>query len=59
MCIMCIEIMKQQMSLTEAGRNLGEIVNDLNKDSHYGKLKEAIDEMDVKKLNEVLIEGNK
>jgi hypothetical protein len=62
MCIMCIEIMKQQMSLTEAERNLGEVVNDgrekLETLNHYRKLKEAIDLMDLDYLGKVLEEGN-
>ena len=62
MCIMCIEIMKQKMSLTEAERNLSEVVNDrrekLETLNHYRKLKEAIDLMDLDYLSRVLEEGN-
>jgi len=63
MCIMCIEILKQKMSLHEAERNLGEMVNDrretIETHNHYRKLKEAIDIMDLDYLGEVLEEGNK
>lgn len=61
MCVMCLEIMKQQMSLNDARRNLGEVVSEKRESSetlnHYRKLKEAIEKMDIDELTEVLKEG--
>ena len=57
-CIICMELIKQKMTISEAERNLGEMVNDrketIDNLNHYGRLKEAIEIMDY--LCEVLEE---
>lgn len=61
MCIICVELIKQKMSIMEAGRNLGEMVNDKREDpktlKHYKKLKEAIEFADWDELEELIEEG--
>ena len=51
------------MTIPEAGRNLGEMVNDrketIDKLIHYGRLKEAIDALDLDYLDTVITEGLK
>ena len=63
MCLICIELIKQKMTIPEAGRNLGEMVNDrketIDKLIHYGRLKEAIDALDLDYLDTVITEGLK
>lgn len=61
MCIMCMEIIKQKMSLTEAYRNLGEVINDRRETqeaiNHYKELREAIDNLLFDELAGILDEG--
>lgn len=63
MCVICLDIIKQKMSLTEAQRNLGEMVNDRRETvetlDHYYKLKEAIDDLHFDDLADILDEGSK
>lgn len=63
MCIICVELIKQRMTLLEADRNLDEVVNDIKVDAqkreHYRKLKRSIDEFDIDKLDETITEGLK
>lgn len=61
MCIICVELAKRTMSLKEASRNLSEVVEDTKETSsqkqHYQKLKDAIEEFDVKLMDQVMAEG--
>jgi uncharacterized protein YaaN involved in tellurite resistance len=61
MCIICVELIKQQLTITEAEKNLGEMVNDnretLEKLNHYRKLKYAVEELDIDELDKLLDEG--
>lgn len=62
MCIVCVELIKQQMTITEAEKNLGELVSDrkasVDEVIHYGRLKEAIEDLDLDYLDVVLNEGS-
>lgn len=51
MCIVCVELIKQKMTLREAESNLREIASD---DAHMNKLLEAIEELDLETLAEEL-----
>jgi hypothetical protein len=59
---MCVELMQQKLTITEAERNVGEFImsppveDDLN---HYVELADAMDEMDLDKLGRILEEGVK
>lgn len=61
MCIICAELIRQKMTLLEAERNLGEMVNNpkesLDKLQHYARLKESIEQMDTKELDKILEKG--
>lgn len=63
MCIVCVDLIKQNMTVGEAERNLGELINNRNETIdnlvHYGRLKEAIDILDLDYLGVVLEEGIK
>jgi hypothetical protein len=61
MCIICVELIKQKMSLPEARRNLREIIEASSDDFiHQYELWRAIDEDNFDKLSEILIneDGN-
>lgn len=57
MCIICVDIMRQKLTIPEAERNVGEFImfppveDDL---AHYVELADALDEMDLDKLGRVL-----
>ena len=53
-CIICTELLKHKMIISEAERNLREIISDSTE--HEKELLKALEEMDLEKLNEVLIE---
>ena len=61
MCIICSEIIRQKMTLFEAKRNLGEMVNNPNetvdKLQHYARLKESIEQMKTAELDKILEKG--
>jgi hypothetical protein len=55
MCIVCVELVKQKMSISEAERNLGEMVTnpkDPNKD-HYAELEHALKELEATRLEKL------
>jgi len=58
MCIVCIDLFKQKMTLDEAQKNLGELVYDKRSTAktvgHQQRLKSAIDEFDLNKIDEEL-----
>jgi hypothetical protein len=61
MCIICIELVKQRMTITEAERNVGEMVSTAKDDKdfdHYVELDEALYELDLEKLGKVLEDGS-
>jgi|AntRauTorcE11897_2_1112592.scaffolds.fasta_scaffold00253_29 hypothetical protein len=45
MCIICVEFQKQRLTVAEARRNLGEMVEDLD-DDHLEEVEELLDEYD-------------
>ena len=61
MCIVCVDLIKQNMTISEAERNLGELVNDrketLTKLNHYDRLKEALEQLDLEEAGKILDEG--
>lgn len=67
MCMICVELLKQKMTIPEAERAASELVRssliddpkkfDWTKQKHYKKLKEALENLDLEKLNDVLEEG--
>jgi len=61
MCLICSELIRQKMTLLEAERNLGEMVNNpkesLDKLQHYARLKESIEQMDTEELDKELEKG--
>lgn len=61
MCMICVDLIKQRMTITEAERNVGELVSTAKDDKewvHYTDLQRAIEELDLDVLGEVLEEGN-
>ncbi len=60
MCIICVDLIKQKLTVLEAERNVGEFImfppveDDL---SHYTELADALDEMDLGKFGEGVDEG--
>ena len=58
MCILCVELIKQKMSMDEASRAAGELLffTELPEDDveHIYKLKEALDNLDLEALGELL-----
>ena len=60
MCIICVELIKQRMTVFEAERNSGEMVNTAKPGEdveHYRQLNEAIQDGDFDKLGEIIDEG--
>ena len=67
MCIICLELLKQKMTMIEAERAASEMVRAAWIDdpkkfnykdyNHTKKLKEALEELDLEKLDAVLKEG--
>lgn len=61
MCIICVELIKQKMTLTEAERNLGELIISTKyfeeELQHEIDLYRAVKELDLKKLDKLLDEG--
>ena len=59
MCVICLEILKNKMTLNEAKANVGELIGLESTDEefeHYSDLLEAIENDDTDALNEVLDE---
>ena len=60
MCIVCIDLIKHNMTLLEAERNLDELgrtEDDKRLVAHYRALYEAIEKMDTEELGALLEEG--
>lgn len=62
MCIICVELVKQRMSIPEAERNVSELVvtdsfGEKFEKQHVMDLKDAVGEMDIDKLDRVIEEG--
>lgn len=59
MCIVCVELIKQNMTVYEAERNLGELgrtERDRKLAKHYKDLHDALYVMDIDKVNEIFEE---
>jgi len=55
MCLVCIDLIKQSLSITEAVKNLTEIVHFSNNNTkHEEELLKALNELDLDKLSELL-----
>lgn len=54
MCIVCVELIKQKLTIPEAEKNLGEMRFDSRQHietlEHYGRLKDAMEVMDLDTL---------
>ncbi len=60
MCMICVELIKQNMTMLEAGKASDELIVTAKPEedtTHYKDLKESIEEMDIEKLGNVLEEG--
>ena len=59
-CIVCVDLIKQQMTMFEAEKNLGEMVTNTRetpeKTSHYRRLKYAIEQLELDEIGEILDE---
>jgi ABC-type uncharacterized transport system fused permease/ATPase subunit len=60
MCIICVELLKQKMSMPEAARNLRELISlpDRIAKKHQEELYKALDETDLDALDRIIIEGS-
>ena len=61
MCMICVELIKHKMTLSEASRNATEMVGAAKSEEelfHYKELADAIYELDLKKLDKLLDEGS-
>ena len=56
-CLICVELIKQRMSLGEAERNARELMATKDADSHTFELEKAIRDGNFEKLAEILDEG--
>lgn len=60
MCLICVELIRQKMSILEAERNLREAVlsdkEPVDKILHYAKLKDAIENMSLDEIGKILDE---
>jgi len=59
-CMVCIDLIKQSMTIIEAERNVGELLwttKDNTEFRHYMKLSRSIKNFDLKELDEALEEG--
>ena len=61
MCLICVELIKQRMTVTEAEKAVGEYFIGptvlADKMEHFKKLKRALEELDLEELNKALTEG--
>jgi hypothetical protein len=63
MCIICVDLIRQGMSIPEAQRNLGELTAVITKETdskeyaHQSRLLESLDSMDMAKIDEELQDG--
>lgn len=57
MCIICIELIKHRMTITEAGKAAKECNGTEKSSEHMRELEEAIENLDLEKLGELLDEG--
>ena len=55
--MICVDLIKQRMTLVEAQRNACEMNTTRAGSEHYMELEQAIEEMDLDKLSRVLDEG--
>ena len=54
MCIICIDLEKERLTVQEAWRNLGEMKNSIEPD-HYEELKDEISKLNFKETRNVLV----
>ena len=62
MCIICVELIKQKMTIPEAERNVGEKIISTKyweRLEHEIELAKALKELDIDKLDKILDEGLK
>lgn len=57
MCLICVELIKQRMTLPEAERASLENIMGKKSDSHEYKLRKALKELNLEELAELLEEG--
>jgi len=57
MCMICVDLIKQRMTLVEASRNAREMNTTRAGSDHYMELEQAIENLDLDKLAKVLDEG--
>ena len=60
-CLICVELNKQRMSIQEASRNINELRDssqDFKELWHLHELEKALDSLDIKKLAELLEESD-
>lgn len=60
MCLVCVDLIKQNMTILEAERNLDElrwVSKDSSQSRHYHDLFEAVDKMDIDKIDQLLQNG--
>ena len=57
MCLICVELIKQRMTIVEARKACTEIIRS-ESDDHTEELLIAIDNMDLEKLGELLEESD-
>lgn len=57
MCLICVELIKQRMTLPEAERASLENIMGKESDSHEYKLRKALKELNLEELAELLEEG--
>lgn len=61
MCLVCVDLIKQNMTVYEAERNLGELVRTAKTSAefnHYWELMDSLREVDVNRLSQVLDQGS-
>jgi mevalonate kinase len=59
MCLICVDLIKQKMTLPEAQRNASEMNLTRSGSDHYAELEKAIKELDLEKLGQLLDENEK
>lgn len=56
MCMICVDLIKQRMTLQEAKKNAREMNYTREGSDHYAELEQAIEKGDMDRLNEMLDE---
>jgi hypothetical protein len=65
MCIVCVDLIKQSLTIPEAERNLGEMNSTFRREDsveeymHRRRLEDALEEMDIETLDKELDLGEK